>query len=152
MQIFTFLEGMSPWWWVTFAIILGAAEMATMSFFLIWPALAGLVVGLILALMPALSGNLQIALFALLSVVFTFLGRSFIQRRGAGDGPERLNARAGQMVGRHGETLSASGPEGTVIVDDIRWQARWADGQSGSEGQAIRVTGTDAMVLLVENV
>jgi len=36
ITVFQWVANLSPWWWVAFGIGLGAVEMATMSFFLIW--------------------------------------------------------------------------------------------------------------------
>lgn len=82
MQLFTFLTDISPWWWIAFGIALGVVEMATMSFFLIWPALAAIAVGLFLIVAPSTSGEIQIAVFAILAVVLTFAGRYLLHRFG----------------------------------------------------------------------
>ncbi|NOX73459.1 MAG: NfeD family protein [Alphaproteobacteria bacterium] len=150
MDIFPFLENISPWWWVAFGIGLGALEMATMSFFLIWPGLAALGVALLLGMAPALSGNAQITVFAIGSIALTFAGRSLLHRYGDGDGADgKLNSRANLMIGRHAKVLDFAGPEGNVTIDGIRWRARWPAGVTTKSGETVKVTGAEGMTLLI---
>ncbi|MFT4715154.1 MAG: hypothetical protein ACI861_001676 [Paracoccaceae bacterium] len=151
MNLFPFLQDISPWWWVAFAITLGAIEMATMSFFLIWPGLAALLVALFLAITPSQSGTFQIITFAVLSVALTFAGRSLLGRFGdGGEINDTLNSRANLMIGRHAEVLDFTGPEGNVSIDGIRWRARWGAGASAIEGAQVKVTDVEGMTLFVE--
>ena len=69
--LFGFLDGASPWWWVAFALTLGAFELMTFSYFLLWLALAALATGGALWLGPEMRGMLQVALFAFLSMALT---------------------------------------------------------------------------------
>lgn len=151
MISFSFLAGISPWWWVAFAVALGAVEMATMSFFLIWPALAAFVMALLLVVAPGTSGEIQISLFAILAIALTFAGRSLVHRFGdGGEATGTLNARSTLMIGRHAEVQSFTGPEGNVTVDGIRWRAHWPTGKSAKPGDTVKVTGANGMVLMVE--
>ena len=76
-----FLDGISPWWWITLGVVLIGLEMTTMSFFLIWPGIAAVVIAILLWIAPGMSGEAQVALFAVLSVAFTWVGRTIIVRR-----------------------------------------------------------------------
>ncbi len=150
MQLFDFLTGLSPWWWVAFALALGAFEMATMSFFLIWPGLAALLVAALIWLAPELSGSTQVIAFAALSVALTFVGRYLMNRFGdGGDTNNTLNSRAEMMVGRHAKVLDYAGPEGHVSIDGIRWRALWPANSIASDGDTVRVSGSDGMTLLI---
>lgn len=150
MELFAFLTGISPWWWVAFGIALGALEMATMSFFLIWPALAAGAMAVLLLLRPDSGGTLQVAAFALLSVAFTFGGRALMHRFGDGGAvDETLNSRASLMIGRHAEVIDFQGPEGNLRIDGIRWRARWPTGAVSEPGDSVEVTGAEGMMLLV---
>ncbi len=152
METFGFLVGISPWWWVAFGVVLGALEMATMSFFMIWPALAAVVMALGLVFWPDLSGEVQVAAFAILAVVLTFLGRGLLNRYGDAGGPESdLNDRASQMIGRHAVVADFTGPKGHVTIDGIRWAARWPAGEMAAEGDRVEVTDADGMVLQVSS-
>ncbi|MEM9269262.1 MAG: NfeD family protein [Pseudomonadota bacterium] len=152
LDAFNILEGMSPWWWVAFGIALGAIEMATMSFFLLWPALAAIIMAVLLALMPGMPGEVQIALFAAIAVALTFAGRSLVRRYGDGGEPETsLNKRGDRMVGRRAKVLSFNGVEGRVEIDGVQWRAQRTDGNfSLGEGQSVQVVKVDGMTLHVE--
>lgn len=150
MDILQLLQGISPWWWVAFALALGAVEMATMSFFLIWPALAALCVGGLLAVAPQMAGTSQIVVFAGLGILFTFSGRYLMGRYGDGaDTLPGLNSRAQQLIGRHGTVLEISGSEGAIEVEGVRWRARWPEGQTAKPGDRVRITGAMGMELEV---
>ena len=151
LGIFDFLEGLSPWWWVAGGIALGAVEMATMSFFLIWPGLAALAMAGVVALAPDLSGEVQVALFALLAVAFTFLGRGVMHRWGDGGAPVTdINNRAAQMVGRHAKVLGVEGSEARVEIDGMHWQAV-IEGAGPEAGQMAEVSGADGMRLRIRS-
>ena len=150
MPFLDFLQGISPWSWVAFGIGLGAVEMATMSFFLIWPALAALMMAVLLWISPAMSPEVQIILFAVLSVALTLIGRRVILRFGDGGGEETLiNNRAAQLVGRTGVVLSGGESEGAVEVDGVRWRASWDGGPALKDGARVRVVASKGMVLEV---
>lgn len=153
MEYLQMLDGMSPWWWVIVAFALGSLEMATLSFFLIWPGLAALCMAGILVLAPNMSGAMQIALFAVLSIILTFAGRYLLNKYGDGgaDADQTLNNRAAQLVGQSAKVLEFDGGNGVVEVGGMRWRAQWAADQVSTPGQSVRITQADAMMLYVEN-
>jgi membrane protein implicated in regulation of membrane protease activity len=148
-----FLVGISPWWWVAFALALGAIEMATMSFFLIWPALAALCLGALVAISPDMSGNAQIVTFATLGIIFTFSGRFLMSRYGDGaDRTPTLNQRGNHFVGRSGKVLEFGSGQGVVEVEGMRWRANWPEGQTAEVGAKVRIVKADGMTLFVESI
>lgn len=150
MAMFEFLQGISPWYWLSFGIIVGVLEMATMSFFLIWPALAAIVMAGLLWLAPDLSPAIQITAFAALSIALTLVGRKMIMRFGDGGGEETMiNNRAGQLIGRTGKVIDTGALEGAVEVDGIRWRATWEQTPNLAEGVAIKVDANRGMTLEV---
>lgn len=143
----------SPWWWLAFALGLGVVEMSTMSFFLIWPALAALIVAALVALVPGMSGAVIVTIFAVLSVALTFAGRSIMSRFGDGGGPDTgLNSRSQQLIGRRATVLDWDGGSGSVEVDGIRWKAIWDDASPASADGKVQITQADGMTLHVKNV
>jgi membrane protein implicated in regulation of membrane protease activity len=151
-EFLDFLQGISPWWWVAIALAIATLEMATMSFFLIWPAMAALVTAAILAASPEMPGIIQLITFAVSSVILTFIGRSLFNKFGDGGEAvdETLNNRGNHFVGRMGKTLTYSSGEGSVEVDGMRWRARWPEGQIGEEGAMVRIVSADGMTLTVD--
>lgn len=152
IALFDFLEGMSPWWWVAAGVVIAALEMATMSFFLIWPALAAFVVAALVAIRPDISGEAQILSFAILSIAVTFAGRSLMGRfgDGGGAGDADLNNRSTALVGRSAKVLEREGREGAVEIDGIRWRAVWPDSNSVTPTH-VTIAAADGMTLSVTN-
>jgi membrane protein implicated in regulation of membrane protease activity len=149
MAMFDALVGISPWWWVAFGVVLGALEMATMSFFLIWPALAAFAMALLLWVLPGLSGEIQVAAYAILAIVLTFAGRTLLHRWGDRGGDSGLNDRAAQMIGRHAVVEDFTGPEGHVTIDGVRWLARWPADATATPGETVEIARAEGMVLFV---
>lgn len=151
MDIFAFLDGISPWWWIAFGVVLGVVEMVTFSFFLIWPGIAAVGVGLVMVIFPEMSGSAQLGMFALLSIIFTVLGRFYVVRfRGTSESPG-LNQRNRRLVGRQAVAAQDfSAGEGVVTIGDVRWTARMEPGLADpEEGAPLRVTDVDGMTLVV---
>ncbi len=146
-----FLDGISPWWWVAFAILLGALEMLTVSTLMIWSAGAAAVVALVLWLWPGLGTAGQIALFALCSIGFTFAGKALVSRQGTGaDAARGLNRRAEQVVGREAVVDSFAGSEGQVTVDGVPWPARLEPGAAApATGARVRIVAVDGIVVRI---
>lgn len=122
-DMFGWLTGISPWWWVAFALLLGGLEILTLAFFLIGPALAAVVVAALLAMFPELSGTVQILLFAAVSAVLTGLFLALRGRLRAGEEAGDLNDRSARMVGRQARVIRFEHGVGSVEIDGVHWQA-----------------------------
>jgi len=143
------LQGVSPWWWVAFGVLLAAIEISTMSFFLIGPAVAAVVLAVVLAIAPDMPGVVQIALYAVLAIVLTLLLRPVLERWGTGGPAAQLNSRGARMVGRRGKVLSVgSGGEAVVEIDSMQWRADLGS-YAATEGADVEVTAADGMTLVV---
>ncbi|MEE9452944.1 MAG: NfeD family protein [Paracoccaceae bacterium] len=150
ISFFNWLEALSPWWWVALGFALAAAEMLVFSFFLMWPAIAAFIMALTLWIFPDLQGELQITIFAVLSIVLVFVGRRMFQRN---DEPDNgLNQRTKQIIGKHAKVISFDLGEGQVSIAGLNWAATWPEGQTAKPGQKVTVLTADGMSLTVENV
>lgn len=149
-DIFSFLDNASPWWWVALAIAIGAVEMLTFTYFLIWLALAALTVGLVMVAAP-LGGQEQLIAFAVISILFTVAGRYALRKhRETPSETPGLNRRAEQLIGRTGKALNDfENDEGLVVIDDVRWRARLAIG-SADKGASLVVIDAEGMQLICE--
>ncbi|MEM7268671.1 MAG: NfeD family protein [Pseudomonadota bacterium] len=150
-DLFNTLDGASPWWWIAFAFLIGAVEMATVTYFLIWFALSAFTTGIVMWLGGPLSGQSQLIWFAALSVAITVIGRiSLKYTRATPTENPGLNRRSEQLIGRKGKALEDfDDGEGVVIVDDVRWRARLAIGAAG-KGDHLVVIDADGMQLICE--
>ncbi len=150
--MFSILDGVSPIWWLAFALVLGVFEMIVPSTFLLWPALAALAIAAAIAIWPDMSGEFQVVTFALLSLAAIFLGRWAISRWDTGRGTDvKLNDPAARMVGRMAKVVSFEGPEGNVVIDGTRWRARWSPGRQASPGEKVQIRGTEGGILIVSD-
>ncbi|WP_069301544.1 NfeD family protein [Neptunicoccus sediminis] len=155
MPFLDFLVDLSPWWWVAAAFVIGAVEMVTGTAVLIWIALAALIMAVVHALMPGLSGEMQITIFAALSVGLTFAGRWVVQRFGDGAAAhDTLNQRSNHLIGRTATVIDfhPASHSGAVTIEGMRWRAEWAVGATAEIGSTVRVSAAEGMVLKVEPV
>ncbi|MBT3012988.1 MAG: NfeD family protein [Candidatus Thiodiazotropha sp. (ex Lucina aurantia)] len=147
MQWFTQLD---YWHWLILAVVLMILEVFSPGAFLLWLGLAAGTVGLLLLLMPDITWQIQILLFALLSVTIIVLVRAFLQRRPIETDQPHLNRRGEQYLDR---TFTLQEPivngEGKIHVDDTTWKITGEDCPAGTQ---IRISGVQGVVLQVSPV
>jgi inner membrane protein len=135
------------WFWLSFGFILGAVEMIAPGFFLMWLGLAAIIVGLLTWALP-ISLPLQVALFAILSVLTVFAGKKFLSDNPITSDDPKLNDRGARLTGEIVDVIEdIRNGNGRVKVGDSVWSARGADAVAGTR---VRVIGADGAVLLVE--
>lgn len=135
------------YWWVAAAIFVGL-EIFTPGVAFLWLGIAAVLVGLLVAFDPSLGFDLQLLVFAVLSIITVVLGRRFVRLREPATDQPTLNRRAESYVGRT-VTLTDAIVDGTgrAAVGDGTWIVRGDDMPAGTR---VRITGTDGIVLLVE--
>ncbi len=144
------IEGYQPdfWHWWILALVLIIAEALLPGAFLLWMGVAALVLGVLTWLIPAMGWEIQLMLFAVLSLASIAAWRAWQRRHPATSERPMLNRRAAQYVGR---VFVLDRPIengfGKVRVDDTLWRVRGADAVAGS---LVRVTAADGVVLEVE--
>lgn len=155
IDLFAFLDGASAWWWVALALGLGAVEVVTFTYFLLWLALGAATVAALLFVSPAASGTSQVVVFALATLVYAIAGWAWLKARRSGDTVTEggLNRRAAGLVGR---TAVVSVPfragVGKVEIDGVAWRARLASGTEDpppDAGAVLRVAATEGTTLVV---
>jgi inner membrane protein len=142
------LESLDPHYaWLAIGLVLAVAEMAIPGLFLIWMALAALITGLLVWMVP-IGLPLQIVIFAVLSILSVFCGRKYLARHPVVSADPKMNQRGARAIG---ETVVVTEPilhgSGRVRLGDSEWLARGADAATGTR---LRVAGVDGAVLLVE--
>ena len=119
--LFDFFANHAVAGWLAAAAVLLIAELASGSGWLLWPAGSAAVVGLI-TLGPHLTVVEQAAVFAVLTIASTYIGRRFL-----GPGPRRghdLNDPLPRLIGREGRAATSfEGGRGRVFVDGKEWAA-----------------------------
>lgn len=146
-----FLNSIEPWHWWTLGAILIAIEIASTTFYLLWPGIAAILVGVLEYFYPSLDGRLAIFLFAILAVAATVIWKRSPWGRHDHTPHATLNAARGEQY--RGRIVSAaedfSGGHGAVLVDDTRWRAVTIDGSSPNLGDAMVVVDADGVTLKV---
>jgi inner membrane protein len=135
------------WFWLSLGFILGAVEMIAPGFFLMWLGLAAIIVGMLTWALP-ISLPLQVALFAIISVLTVYAGKKFLKDNPIESDDPMLNNRGARLTGEIVTVIEAiSNGHGRVRVGDTDWSARGADAAVDAK---VRVIGADGAVLLVE--
>lgn len=151
-QIIHFIDQMTYWHWFAFGSILLIVEIVTPTFYFLWPGIAAVTVGVLKLIVPDLSWQVAISVFAIMSVVSTVLWTvSYRRRMRGGDGASGLNQRTLGYTGRR--AIVAEGfrsGRGPILIDDTRWQAISDDGSDLAPGSSVEITGADGATLRVK--
>ena len=144
------LDMLGGWtWWVVAGLLL-LAELASPGIFFIWLAFAAMTMG-VMVFFVALGWQIQLALWAVLSVVFVVVAKPWLKRRNAmtSDQPN-LNRRMLNYVGR---SFVLDEPivngQGRVKIEDTLWQV---SGPDAPKGAWVRLTRADGLQFIVEPV
>jgi membrane protein implicated in regulation of membrane protease activity len=139
-----------PFWiWLALGVLLLAAEAATGSGWLLWPAASAGVVALITLLGLRLGAPAEVGIFAALTIVTTFVARRYLIRAPA-ENPD-INDQSLRLVGQTGQTTSAfvSG-HGRAFVVNAEWPADLESGGDLAEGAKVVVTAVTGSRLTVK--
>ena len=144
------MNGYQPdfWHWWILALALIIAETFLPGTFFLWMGVSALVLGVIAWLIPAMGWEMQLMLFAVLSLV-SIVGWRMYQRRHPDETDQpSLNRRGEQYIDRIFtlETPIENG-FGKVRVGDTLWRVKGGDLAAGTK---VRVTAADGIVLVVE--
>jgi membrane protein implicated in regulation of membrane protease activity len=143
------LSSVDPiWLWLIGGIVLLIAEVIAPGFFLMFLGAAAFATGLLSLLLP-LSVPLELAVFALLAVIFVRVGgrRAYSTKYDYSTDP-LLNDRAGRLLGKVVTVVQAvDGNGGRVKVGDGEWSAR---GAPAAVGDRVRIVDIDGNCLKVE--
>lgn len=144
---------LGPWSWWIVAFVLLAAELVAPGVFLIWIGLAALVIGALSLFLWETAfwpWQLQLVLFAALSVAFALLGRKYFGRNRATSDEPFLNQREAGLVGR---TATLQEPivegRGRIRLDDTWWPVNGGDLPAGTR---IRIASARGRMLTVEEI
>jgi membrane protein implicated in regulation of membrane protease activity len=135
------------WHWFALGGALLLLELATPGFVFLWLALAAGLTGILLALFPGLTWQIQVLGFAVAAVVSVGLAFWWRRRLPPAAGDPSLNRRALTYVGTEAELVASIGPgHGRVRIADSTWSAA---GPELPAGTRVRVIGARGAVLLV---
>ena len=133
--------------WLAVGAVLLAVEVGTSSGWLLWPAASAAVMGL-LGLLFRFDLNIQLVIFAVLTIITTLAGRQFFPRTiGGGD----INDTRSRLAGLDGIAASDfQGGRGRVFVDGKEWAAELEGSSSLTSGTKVVVVGVKGACLTVK--
>jgi len=143
------MNGIEPGWlWLIGGVLLLIAEVIAPGFFLVFVGAAAIATGLF-ALLFGLGLPLQLALFAIYTLLAVLVGRRFYANTADQVSADPLlNDRAGRLVGKVVTVVSpVDEHNGRVRVGDSEWSAR---GGPAAAGERVRITGIVGNCLTVE--
>lgn len=137
------------WHWWVLGILLVTLEIFAPSAFFLWLGISAGIVGTVMLVIPEMSWELQLILFAVLAVVAIFAGRRYFRRNPIQTDNPLLNRRAEQYVGR---VFTLEEPVingvGKVRVDDSTWRVSGPDLPAGEQ---VKVIAADGVILKIES-
>ena len=124
-------------------------EVFVPSAIFLWPAIAGLAVGVIAWIVSPLTWADQILIWAVLSLVLAFSWYFYRKKHPSAKPIPTMNRRGEQYVGRHFTlTKDIINGVGELHVDDTRWKI--ISNKDLSVGVKVKVTAVDGTSLRVE--
>lgn len=141
-----FLANLGLWNWFIIGGALLVLEILLPGTFMLWLGLAAIATG-VLALILPVGWQVQVVIFAILSVVSVLLGRRFTPRVEPESDKPFLNRRVDGFVGRVfvlDEPIV--GGSGRVRIDDSVWRVTGPDCAAGTK---VRVERVDGVLLIV---
>jgi len=153
MMIMTLIDSLGPWVWVAFGLLLLGIEILMPSTILLWPGIAGLLVGLITLILGTESDvwpwQAQIVSFLALSLVIAWFGKKYVKTHNLEDSDRPdLNDRGTQLIGQTAVLTEAIAEGyGRAKVGDSTWRVKGDDTKNGTR---VKIVGADGSLLLVE--
>jgi len=131
------------WYWWILAVVLLAIEILASGFFFLWMAIAGLITGLVLFLLPKTSMEIQLLIFSVFSFVSILIWRRYISLHPEETDHPLLNKRGAQYIGRTFTLIKAiENGQGIIKVDDSIWTVQGEDCPLNTKVKVIAVEGT----------
>jgi inner membrane protein len=143
------------WHWIIFGVALLLVEIAVSTFFVLWFAVAALILGGVIFFIPSVSANWQIFIWTLLSTAlaalwFRYLKPLSVDRTKAGLSREAIVGEVGQVILAPGDDRRGRLRFPAPILGDDEWQI--ISDQQVSTGDRVRVVDVAGNALLVEKV
>jgi hypothetical protein len=139
----------NPFWtWAGLGAALLAAEVATGSGWLLWPAASAAVVAVLSLILP-MEWLVAAGLFSALTIVSSLTARRYLRPLARHHGHD-INDNVARLVGHHGKAVGDfAGRSGRVFIDGKEWAAEMDDDAPLGAGVAVEVTGVSGARLRV---
>ncbi len=141
------METIEFWHWLGAGVMFVALEILMPGTFFLWMGISAGILGILVLLVPTLSWELQLLLFAIFSVASVVLWRLRLRMHPTPSENENLNQRAKQYQGR---TFILREPivdgAGKIYVDDSRWHVTGPDLGAGTKVKVVSANGSTLIV------
>ena len=143
----------SFWHWWALGVVLIGIEIIVPSTFLLGPALAGFVMGVLQLIFPDLGFDIMLGLYAVMALILTVFIRRYVEKYPLNTDRPLLNQRSAKMVGQR-TTLTETllNGKGRIPLGDSTWTARSEDGSEIQSGSKVEVVDADGATLIVRAV
>jgi len=143
----SFLIGLSPWHWLSAAVLLLVIDMLIGSYYLLWVSFAAFLVAL-LQWAFGFGWEAQMVVFTVTSVLSVIAWYVYDKKRDKTKPRPTLNKRGHQYIGRTFQLSDAIiNGVGKIKVDDSSWKVKGEDAPINTPVKVIDIDGT---VLIVE--
>lgn len=137
------------YWWVAAAGFMGL-EMLSPGFFFLWMGISAFITGLLYFILPFMSTEVQLLIFAVLSMVSALWGRNYMNKHQKETDHPHLNQRGAQYIGRTFTVIEAiENGQGKIKVADSPWRVEGEDCPVGSTVRVVAVDGATFKVIRV---
>lgn len=139
------------WYWWVAAVVLMGIEMLSPGFFFLWMGFSAFVTGLLYFIMPFMSTEVQLLIFAVLSMVSAIWGRNYMNSHQRETDHPHLNQRGVQYIGKTFLLIEAiENGQGKIKVADSPWRVEAEeDCPVGTTVKIIAVDGATFKVIRV---
>jgi membrane protein implicated in regulation of membrane protease activity len=139
------------WYWWVAAVVLIGVEMLSPGFFFLWMGLSAFITGLLFFIMPFMSPEFQLLIFAILSMVSAVWWKNYMNQHPSETDHPYLNQRGAEYIGHTFTVVEAiEHGQGKVKVNDSRWRVRGEDCPVGATVKVVAVDGTIFKVIRVD--
>ena len=146
--LIVFLESIKATHWGLLGIGLVGLELVTGTTYILWPAIAALVMAVLVFILP-ISWELQFILFFLLSAALLVIGHKYLRPLMKSGEPSDLNDPARTMQGRRVVAFTDfQNGHGRVTVGDTQWKAS-TESDDPVEGDELVITSVIGSTLIV---
>lgn len=149
--LMAFLESMNATRWGLLGIGLVGLELFTGTTYILWPAVAALILSLLVFLLP-LSWEVQFVLFTIISIALLVVGHIYLKPLMKSGEPSDVNDPGRSMQGRRVVAFTDfENGHGRVSVGDTQWKAS-TNGADPKIGDALVITSVTGATLIVDPV
>jgi len=143
-------ELLTPWHWLTAAVILIVIEMMIGTYFLLWVGFAAAATALVLWIF-GISWQIQMIVFFILSLVSIVAWHYYTKNNPEIDTMPHLNKRGHQHIGRTFNLSRAIvNGVGKINVNDSTWKVEGEDLPEGAKVKVVDISGTILKVIKVD--